>query len=91
MAQPGTGRTERHPTWGLVGFGLTSVLCGVAPSLELLVVARLMQGASGALLVPGSLSLITAGLDGSARGRACGIWTAATSGLLFLGPLIISR
>lgn len=73
---------------GLGGFGLTSVLCGIAPSLEFLVVTRLFQGAAGALLVPGSLSIITAGFDGPARGRAFGIWTAATSGLLVLGPLI---
>ena len=38
---------------GLVGFGVTSVACGLAPTLELLVVARLVQGAAGALLVPG--------------------------------------
>ncbi len=73
---------------GLGGFGLSSVLCGVAPSLEFLVATRLIQGASGALLVPGSLSLITANFEGSARGRAFGVWTAATSGLLVFGPLI---
>ncbi|MEX1345094.1 MAG: MFS transporter [Candidatus Limnocylindrales bacterium] len=73
---------------GLAGFALTSVLCGVAPSLEFLVIARLAQGASGALLVPGSLAIITASFDGPARGRAFGIWAAATSGLLVFGPLI---
>ncbi len=41
---------------GLVGFGTASVLCGLAPTLELLVVFRLLQGAAGALLVPGSLA-----------------------------------
>ena len=45
---------------GLIGFGITSVLCGLAPTLELLIVARLLQGAAGALLVPGSLAIITA-------------------------------
>src|SRR3989442_9205430 len=44
---------------GLAGFGFTSVLCGIAPNLELLVVFRILQGAAGALLVPGSLSIIT--------------------------------
>ncbi len=73
---------------GLGGFGLTSVLCGMAPSLEFLVVTRLAQGAAGALLVPGSLSIITAAFEGPQRGRAFGIWTAATSGLLIFGPLI---
>lgn len=73
---------------GLSGFGITSVLCGVAPNMEFLVVARLIQGASGALLVPGSLSIITAAFEGPARGRAFGLWAAATSGLLVFGPLI---
>ena len=46
-----------------------------------LVLARLVQGFAGALLVPGSLSIITAAFDGSARARAFGIWAAATSAL----------
>ena len=45
---------------GLVGFGVTSVLCGLAPTLELLAVFRVLQGAAGALLVPGSIAIITA-------------------------------
>jgi EmrB/QacA subfamily drug resistance transporter len=73
---------------GLAGFGITSVACGLAPSMELLVVARLAQGAAGALLVPGSLAIITASFEGAARARAFGVWTAATSALLVLGPLV---
>lgn len=73
---------------GVVGFGSTSVLCGLAPTMEVLVVSRLLQGAAGALLVPGSLSIITATFEGADRSRAFGIWTAATSGLLVFGPLI---
>jgi EmrB/QacA subfamily drug resistance transporter len=73
---------------GLAGFGITSLLCGLAPTMELLVLARLAQGAAGALLVPGSLSLITANFEGPARGRAFGIWAAATSALTVLGPLV---
>jgi EmrB/QacA subfamily drug resistance transporter len=73
---------------GLVGFGTTSVLCGLAPSLELLAVARVLQGAAGAFLVPGSLSIITALFEGPARGRAFGIWAAATSATTTLGPPI---
>ncbi|MDR7481014.1 MAG: MFS transporter [Armatimonadota bacterium] len=45
---------------GLVGFGFTSVLCGLAPTMEWLVAFRVLQGGAGALLVPGSLSLIRA-------------------------------
>lgn len=72
---------------GLAGFGITSALCGLAPSLELLVVARLLQGAAGALLVPGSLAILTATFDGPARARAFGIWASATSAMTLLGPV----
>jgi EmrB/QacA subfamily drug resistance transporter len=73
---------------GLTGFGVTSVLCGIAPTLELLVLARLLQGAMGALLVPGSLAILTALFDGPARARAFGIWASATSATGLLGPVI---
>jgi EmrB/QacA subfamily drug resistance transporter len=73
---------------GLVGFGLTSVLCGLAPNLELLVLGRVLQGLAGALLVPGSLSIITSTFEGPARARAFGVWAAVTSGLATLGPPI---
>jgi EmrB/QacA subfamily drug resistance transporter len=72
---------------GLASFGLTSALCGLAPTMEWLVLFRLAQGAAGALLVPGPLSLITANFEGAARARAFGIWSAATSALTILGPL----
>jgi EmrB/QacA subfamily drug resistance transporter len=70
---------------GLTGFGISSLLCGLAPNLELLVLFRLIQGAAGALLVPGSLSIITATFDGAARARAFGMWAAATSALGLFG------
>jgi EmrB/QacA subfamily drug resistance transporter len=73
---------------GLAGFGLTSALCGLAPSLEVLVVARLLQGAAGALLVPGSIAIITALFDGPARSRAFGIWAAATAATNPLGTVV---
>ncbi len=73
---------------GLAGFGLVSLLCGLAPTMEFLIGARLLQGAAGALLVPGSLALITAAYDGEAQGRAIGTWAAATSGTTILGPLV---
>ena len=73
--------------FGLVGFGLTSLACGLAPTMELLVLARLLQGAAGAFLVPGALAIITAAFDGEERGRAIGTWAAATAALTTLGPL----
>ncbi len=58
---------------GLIGFTLTSVLCGVAPTMEFLILARFLQGAAGALLVPGSLSIITATFpEGEPRGQGPG-------------------
>ena len=73
---------------GLAGFGATSLLCGLAPEMELLIVGRLAQGVFGALLVPTSLALINATFDGPDRGRAFGTWAAATSALTILGPPI---
>ncbi len=73
---------------GLAGFAATSALCGLAPTMEWLIVFRLLQGAAGALLVPGSLSLITQTFEGEARGRAFGIWAASTSALTVLGPIV---
>jgi len=64
---------------GLVGFGLTSVLCGLAPNMEFLVASRILQGAAGAVLVPGSLALLTATFTGEAQGRAFGTWAAASA------------
>jgi len=73
---------------GLAGFGVTSLICGLAPNMELLIAARLAQGAFGALLVPTSLALINANFDGPERGRAFGVWAAATSAMILLGPPI---
>ncbi len=72
---------------GLIGFGTMSVLCGLAPTLELLVLFRILQGAAGALLVPGSLAILTALFDGQARARAFGIWASATSATTLIGPI----
>ena len=73
--------------WGLVGFGLTSALCAVAPGAVPLIVARALQGIAGALLVPSSLALITAVFPGDERGAAIGSWTAWTGVAFVLGPL----
>jgi EmrB/QacA subfamily drug resistance transporter len=73
---------------GLTGFGLTSILCGLAPNLELLVAGRILQGIAGALLVPGSLAIITSTFDGAARARAFGLWASVTAALTTFGPPI---
>ena len=71
---------------GLVGFGLTSALCAVAPTDEFLVGARALQGIAGALLVPGSLAIVAATFAGEARGKAIGTWTAWTGIATVFGP-----
>lgn len=73
---------------GLIGFAVTSLACGLAPTAELLIAARAAQGVAGALLVPSSLALITATHRGAAQARAIGIWTAWTSAAFIAGPLL---
>ncbi len=73
---------------GLVGFGLASVMCGFAPNMETLILFRIIQGAAGALLVPGSLALLTATFQGADRGRAFGLWAAASAATSILGPVV---
>ncbi|HEY8740575.1 MAG TPA: MFS transporter [Candidatus Dormibacteraeota bacterium] len=73
---------------GTAGFGAASVLCGLSPDMEFLVGARILQGAFGALLVPGSLALLTANFEGEEQGRAFGIWASASAGTTILGPFI---
>jgi EmrB/QacA subfamily drug resistance transporter len=77
---------RRMYVWGLIGFGLTSVLCAVAPTVEFLVGARALQGVAGALLVPGSLAIVAATFEGEARGKAVGTWTAWTGIATVFGP-----
>lgn len=71
----------------LVAFVATSVLCALAPTAGVLIVARLLQGVAGALLVPGSLGLIIAVFSGSAQAKAIGSWTAWTSVSSLFGPV----
>ncbi|MGH2406127.1 MAG: MFS transporter, partial [bacterium] len=73
---------------GLAGFGVTSALCGIAPTMELLILFRVLQGGAGALLVPGSLALITATFQGEEQGRAFGLWAGASGATTILGPFI---
>jgi EmrB/QacA subfamily drug resistance transporter len=72
---------------GLAGFGVTSLLCAVAPSAEVLIVTRALQGAAGALLVPSSLAIITAVFPPEERGAAIGTWTAWGGIAMVIGPL----
>jgi EmrB/QacA subfamily drug resistance transporter len=71
---------------GLAGFGATSILCAIAPSTGILIAFRGLQGLAGALLVPGSLAILTATFNGEARGRAIGTWTAWSGISTIAGP-----
>lgn len=73
-------------TIGLIGFGITSLLCAIAPSSGFLIAARALQGFTGALLVPGSLAIIAATFEGAERGKAVGTWTAWTGIATVIGP-----
>ncbi|MEF3404610.1 DHA2 family efflux MFS transporter permease subunit [Agromyces sp. CCNWLW203] len=73
---------------GLVGFGLTSVACAVAPTVETLILVRGLKGVFGALLVPSSLALILDAFSTEKQGRAIGLWTAFTSIASIAGPAL---
>ena len=73
---------------GVAAFGVTSVLCAIAPSIEVLVVARALQGVSGALLTPAALAIIIAVFPVGERGRAIGTWTAWSGMGMLIGPLL---
>ncbi|HKR81457.1 MAG TPA: MFS transporter [Candidatus Saccharimonadales bacterium] len=73
---------------GLAGFGLCSLLCVLAPTTAALVVARVLQGIAGALLVPGALSIINTNFPREARGGAVGQWTAWSSMAVIISPLL---
>jgi EmrB/QacA subfamily drug resistance transporter len=73
---------------GLLGFGAASLACALAPTPTILIVARGLQGAAGALLVPSSLALIISQFTGDAQARAIGTWTAWTGISFIVGPLV---
>src|SRR4051812_24755728 len=72
---------------GVAGFGVTSAFCAVAPSVEVLIAARALQGVAGALLVPSTLAMIIHTFPPSERGAAIGSWTAWTGIATVIGPL----
>jgi EmrB/QacA subfamily drug resistance transporter len=72
---------------GVVGFGVTSLVCAVAPSIEVLVAGRVAQGVFGALLTPSALAVIVAAFGPAQRGAAVGSWTAWSAIATVVGPL----
>src|SRR3712207_2375794 len=73
---------------GVVLFAAASVWCGLAAGPEQLIVARAVQGVGGAMLVPGSLAIISASFDEERRGRAIGTWSGFSGITAALGPVL---
>ncbi|MFI8568254.1 MFS transporter [Rhodococcus sp. NPDC078407] len=79
---------RRVAVWGTVWFASASVLCGLAPNIEVLIAARLLQGVGAALLTPGSLALISASIKAEDRGAAIGLWSGLGGVASAIGPLL---
>ena len=69
-------------------FAIASAACGLAPNITFLILARAVQGVGGALLVPGSLAIISATYPNKERGRAIGTWSGFTTITTVLGPVL---
>ena len=80
---------KRVVLWGLGCFGAGSLACGAAPSIGLLVAARVLQGVGAACLLPGTLAIVTHAFPGRAeQARAIGVWASIGSVALPAGPLL---
>jgi len=73
---------------GVVVFALASAGCGLAANIEQLIIARSVQGIGGALLVPGSLALISSSFDEKERGKAIGTWSGFSAITTAIGPVL---
>jgi EmrB/QacA subfamily drug resistance transporter len=73
---------------GVALFSVASAWCGLAPNIWQLILARGLQGVGGALLVPGSLALISANFPQEKRGRAIGTWSGFTAMTAAIGPVL---
>ena len=73
---------------GVVIFAIASALCGFAANIEQLIIARAVQGIGGALLVPGSLALISSSFDEDKRGKAIGTWSGFSAITTAIGPVL---
>lgn len=79
---------RRLLVWGTALFLLASLLCALAPSLELLLAGRALQGVGAAMLMPNSLAILGDAFSGERRGRAIGTWAAAGAAAGAAAPLL---
>ena len=73
---------------GAAIFTAASLSCGLAPNVTILIAARVVQGIGGALLIPGSLGIISAAFPAEERGRAVGTWAGFSAVTTALGPIL---
>ena len=73
---------------GIAVFTLASIWCGLSPTVLSLILARAVQGIGAALLVPGSLAIISASFSAEQRGRAIGTWSGFSSLTTVIGPVL---
>ena len=73
---------------GTAWFAVASLLCGIAPSIEILIAARVLQGVGGALLTPGSLAIIQASFREQDRAAAVGLWSGLGGIAGAIGPFV---
>jgi EmrB/QacA subfamily drug resistance transporter len=73
---------------GILVFIVGSAACGFAQGILILIISRVIQGLGGALMIPGSLSLISSSINESERGKAIGTWSAATTLVTMGGPVM---
>ena len=73
---------------GILIFIIGSAACGFAPTVFFLIIFRIIQGIGGALMIPGSLSLISSSINENERGKAIGTWSAITTVVTMGGPIL---
>ena len=79
---------KRIFAFGIVVFALASIGCGLSPNINTLIITRSIQGIGGALLTPGSLSIIRASISADQRGKAIGTWSGFSAITSALGPVL---
>jgi len=73
---------------GIGVFVAASIVCALAPQIEVLIIARAVQGFGAAMMIPGSLAIIAKAYPKAERGRAIGLWAAASSMTTIMGPVL---
>lgn len=79
---------KRIFTIGIVLFTVSSLLCGFSQGILELIIFRMVQGIGAAMMVPGSLSIITTSFDSREHGKVIGLWSGISGGVAALGPLL---